>query len=252
MLKTFSICGVQMHSFTIMLGLGMLLALRYVFVQCGQLHLKGNLETKIISAFPFGIIFGAIFAHLFDVAAHAGFKGIFSASIFEYGITFQGYVIGIIFYLFIHSKFTNINYIFLLNFYLPLLAIAQALGRIGCFLGGCCYGKPCSWGAIYPDNSLAYNFYPNTPLFPIQLLESAYLFCVFLIIKYFIKFSHAASVYLFFLSTGRFAFEFLRGDNRGDYVFNLMSPAQTMSLLLLSFAFLIFYTSSVKKKSLAY
>lgn len=39
------------------------------------------------------------------------------------------------------------------------LALALVLGRIGCFLNGCCYGKPTDlpWGVRFPYNSFAYN-----------------------------------------------------------------------------------------------
>jgi len=46
--------------------------------------------------------------------------------------------------------------------YLDILAIslmlALAFGRIGCFLNGCCYGKPTElpWGVRFPYNSFAY------------------------------------------------------------------------------------------------
>jgi len=38
------------------------------------------------------------------------------------------------------------------------LMLALALGRIGCFLNGCCYGKPTDlpWGVRFPYNSFAY------------------------------------------------------------------------------------------------
>ena len=47
--------------------------------------------------------------------------------------------------------------------YLDVLAIGLMLilvfGRIGCFLNGCCYGKPTDlpWGVRFPYNSFAYN-----------------------------------------------------------------------------------------------
>ena len=53
--------------------------------------------------------------------------------------------------------------------YLDILAVglmlALALGRIGCFLNGCCYGKPTNlpWAVRFPYGSLAYQsqIYPN-------------------------------------------------------------------------------------------
>src|SRR5262249_55503781 len=40
--------------------------------------------------------------------------------------------------------------------HLDLLALALPLFltfvRAGCFLGGCCYGRPCRWGCLYPSH----------------------------------------------------------------------------------------------------
>jgi phosphatidylglycerol:prolipoprotein diacylglycerol transferase len=55
----------------------------------------------------------------------------------------------------------------------PALAYAQAIGRLGCFMNGCCHGTLCShpWGVAFSDiHSAARPL--NTPLHPTQLYES--------------------------------------------------------------------------------
>ena len=39
----------------------------------------------------------------------------------------------------------------------PSIAVAQGFGRIGCFLAGCCYGRPTDtfWGVTFPEGSFA-------------------------------------------------------------------------------------------------
>ena len=41
----------------------------------------------------------------------------------------------------------------------PTLAIGHAIGRLGCFLAGCCFGKPCAaaWAVTFPPRSVAYD-----------------------------------------------------------------------------------------------
>jgi phosphatidylglycerol:prolipoprotein diacylglycerol transferase len=55
----------------------------------------------------------------------------------------------------------------------PGLALGHALGRIGCFLGGCCYGAewhgPWAATATHP---LAASAHPSVPRHPVQLYES--------------------------------------------------------------------------------
>ncbi len=31
----------------------------------------------------------------------------------------------------------------------PYIALGQAIGRLGCFLNGCCYGKEVAWGIFF-------------------------------------------------------------------------------------------------------
>lgn len=64
-----------------------------------------------------------------------------------------------------------------------LLPLYGCLARVGCFLGGCCYGKPSSLGVLYPESifvptSVGYRRYAPSPdpgvrVFPIQLVEAA-------------------------------------------------------------------------------
>lgn len=53
----------------------------------------------------------------------------------------------------------------------PALAVGTAVGRLGCFFNGCCYGKPTSsiLGIVFPPGSLAGTAFPGTPIHPTQL-----------------------------------------------------------------------------------
>ena len=64
-----------------------------------------------------------------------------------------------------------------------LLPLYGRLARIGCFLGGCCYGKPSAKGVLYPTSIFESTDHgcrryspspnPNARVFPIQLVEAA-------------------------------------------------------------------------------
>lgn len=77
---------------------------------------------------------------------------------------------------------------------MPYVALGQAIGRIGCFLNGCCYGK--------------------TPALPTQLFESAAMFIVYLILRRRVP-SNGRTLFLYLMlySAFRFFIEFLRGDD---------------------------------------
>jgi phosphatidylglycerol:prolipoprotein diacylglycerol transferase len=63
----------------------------------------------------------------------------------------------------------------------PSLALGIALGRIGCFANGCCYGGPTHsfLGMIFPPGSPAGSEFPGISVLPTQLLESIWTMALF-------------------------------------------------------------------------
>lgn len=57
----------------------------------------------------------------------------------------------------------------------PSLALGTMFGRVGCFLNGCCYGRPTTlpWGVKFPHDSFAYLEFGDTPVQPSQLYNAA-------------------------------------------------------------------------------
>ncbi|MGC9326774.1 MAG: prolipoprotein diacylglyceryl transferase [Candidatus Hinthialibacter sp.] len=134
------------------------------------------------------------------------------------------------------------------DLFAPFLALAQGIGRIGCFLYGCCFGKVCSvpWAVQFPPDSPAYNLQFNEglidihavsslPVHPTQIYCSLFNFAHFGVLL-FIRSRQTfrgqlAMCYLMIYSVGRFVIEFYRGDSyRGVYGF--LSTSQILSLLL--------------------
>jgi phosphatidylglycerol:prolipoprotein diacylglycerol transferase len=58
----------------------------------------------------------------------------------------------------------------------PAIALGQAIGRLGCFSAGCCYGTVCSapWAVVFRNPEAYYNSGTplNVPLHPVQLYAS--------------------------------------------------------------------------------
>jgi phosphatidylglycerol:prolipoprotein diacylglycerol transferase len=101
------------------------------------------------------------------------------------------------------------------NILIPCVALAQAVGRIGCFCAGCCGGIETSawYGVSFPATSLAWT---TAKIIPTQLISAGGDFLIF-IITYLIltKSKHpddTAGWYLMLYSIGRFFIEFIRGD----------------------------------------
>jgi len=90
----------------------------------------------------------------------------------------------------------------------PYIALGQAIGRIGCFLNGCCYGKPVPWGVYFPVHA--------ERLHPTQAYSSIALFGIFLLLRFLQNRKHADGqiffMYVVLHSCSRFIVEFFRAD----------------------------------------
>lgn len=113
----------------------------------------------------------------------------------------------------------------------PYIALGQTIGRIGCFLNGCCYGKEVSWGIYFPIY--------HAHLYPTQLYELVSLFFIFLVLKKYRKFNQIPGcvfiAYLFLASLERFVVEFFRADHVTTWLG--LSIFQWVSLIVMASAF---------------
>jgi phosphatidylglycerol:prolipoprotein diacylglycerol transferase len=123
----------------------------------------------------------------------------------------------------------------------PGLAVGQAVGRLGCFAAGCCFGRPASvpWAVTFRDPyaTRAVGTPLDVPLHPTQLYESAAVFLLFLGLLWLGRrkrfHGQVALAYLFFYAAARFVIEFYRGDaTRGTVLGGWMSTSQFVALLI--------------------
>ena len=122
----------------------------------------------------------------------------------------------------------------------PSIALGQALGRLGCFAAGCCFGAPASvpWAVTFRDpESLAPQ---GVPLHPAQLYESAAAFAIFFILRRMrLNPKYEGKIfwfYLFFYSTSRYIIEFYRNDPRGWVIPDFLSSAQAVGWVTIPLA----------------
>lgn len=123
--------------------------------------------------------------------------------------------------------------------FVPGLALGHAIGRVGCFAAGCCYGKPTShfWGVTF-KNPLAQTWVGTplgTPLEPTQLFESAVELANFFILMWLFKRKkfdgQVLGAYLFLYGVARFFLEFLRDDpGRGSVFGGVMTGTQLIAI----------------------
>ncbi len=203
---------------------------------------KYSIPQTVVSDLTFWAILGGIlFARSFyillnfsDFLEHPGSYVLSSA-----GFVFYAGLIGGIFIVFLFAKYKKLYFFRLLDLYAPSLAIGHALGRIGCFAYGCCYGKPTNsiFGLRFPVQSPA--GMGGTKVLPTQLFESGVLFLIFFLLTRKMRSTLPPGIlfasYLSLYSSSRFLLEFLRDDPRGEWLF--LSTSQWFSIILFLAAF---------------
>jgi len=122
----------------------------------------------------------------------------------------------------------------------PGIALGHIVGRMGCLLAGCCFGRPTSmpWAITFTNPQAAANAATplGIPLHPTQLYEAGaeLLILIFLLLweRRGIGFpGRTFWSYLLLYGVSRFAIEFYRGDSRG-MVFDTLSTSQFVSIVL--------------------
>lgn len=160
------------------------------------------------------------------------------------GMVFYGGFIGGGIALLVYTKYKKdmrLHRDHLLDIYGVLTPLFHAFGRVGCFLGGCCYGV---------ESAIGFTTYHNTVnpsingvnRFPIQLVESGCNVLIFLLLLYFFRkrILHERLIYVYMLiyPVVRFVDEFFRGDTYRGLFFGL-STSQWISICLFVFALIM-------------
>ena len=138
------------------------------------------------------------------------------------------------------------------DLFAPGIALGYMVGRLGCLMAGCCYGKPTSvaWAVTFTDPAANLNVGTalNVPLHPSLLYESRagrVLFIALVTVEK--RPGHFAGrtfwSFAFLYAVLRFVIEFFRGDDRG-LVLNYLSTSQFISVVLAPLSlFMLWYLS---------
>jgi phosphatidylglycerol---prolipoprotein diacylglyceryl transferase len=108
----------------------------------------------------------------------------------------------------------------------PFVALAHSIGRIGCLLNGCCFGRHSAFGLYFPSHEAV--------LIPTQLYSSLCLLGIYIILRFLQERPHQIGVifylYLALYSAKRFGIEFMRADS--DLIFMGLTMFQLISVVI--------------------
>ncbi len=232
----FTIFGITVHWYGIMAAVGFLLAQLVMVLNRRYCDMKrGQVENLIFLVAVSGILGARIF-YVVQFWDEFRDKPLNIIRIDQGGLVFFGGFIVATAMLLWYCHKHKLKTVGVLDVIAPALALAHACGRIGCFMTGCCYGKPTeAWtGVKYPVFSEAAIRYGNVAVHPVQLYEA--LWNVVLAVVLFVLVRKASrgvafSVYLIAYGIWRFVVEFFRGDNA--LIGGIMTISQWIAVVLI-------------------
>lgn len=185
-------------------------------------------------------------------------RDIFSFGTLQAGGVFSGGLIGALLAAVWYVRKHHMPALRTCDAFAPGLALGHAIGRVGCFAAGCCYGKPTThfWGVTF-SNPLA-QAWVGTPLHealePTQLFESAVELANFFLLAWMLKRKRfdgqVFGAYLILYGVARYFLEFLRNDpGRGSVFGGLMTGTQLIAIGLVISGGVMWWLRSGEQKA---
>lgn len=199
----------------IMVALAIIVVVSWVLwkVKRGANLSYDNALTAALVGIPSGIVVSKLI-HVIDQIVIAAFHPelVRSGAVIDYihnpglilngeGLTIWGAVLGAALGVWIYSKFSNFKFGYFADVIAPGIILAQAIGRVGCTINGCCYGPETDLvcGVIYthPDSYAPLGI----PVHPTQVYEIIYNLIVFgILVKLSGRLKPDGSLFLIYLS----------------------------------------------------
>ena len=161
--EALQILGIPAYTFFV--GLGIIAGLIYYFV---DLKLRGQVSEGAVKIAFAALVCGVIGSRVPLLFEGRGWEEIL------YGKSIVGGLVGGLFGVIAIKKILGIK-LKLGNVIAPSIALGMAIGRLGCFFNGCCFGVAATWGFDFGDGLLR---------LPTQLFESVFHLSAFSLLIY--------------------------------------------------------------------
>lgn len=157
------------------------------------------------------------------------------------GLIFYGGLIGSTIAVVLLARLRRIPVWQMADFTIGAVPLGHAIGRVGCLMNGCCYGAVNqNWWAIPLHDAMRH---------PVQVVEATFNLVLYIMLFEFARHKHREgrvfAFYLMLYPAGRFALEYLRGDQRMEGLF--FNVSQELSLLMMVMGAVLWFTLPRKR-----
>ena len=214
----------------IILLISIIISLFYIYRMLKKENIKDkNIYLYILLYGLFAITFGKFYTMITSneynilkagLSSYGGLIGVILASIiFEFIVPTNKKII----------KYTIIS-----------LPLTYGIGKIACFIAGCCYGIPYNglFNVIYKDGL-------NIPLFPIQITEAIVFIIIFIICNKLRNNKNIIYITIFISTIAKFSLDFLRYE----HINKLITANQIFSIVIIIVLLIMVIIKKLKKTS---
>ena len=231
-------------TYGVLITLAFLVALWMV----GRLARRGGLDADtVINLGIYTAIAGMLGAKLFMILLDFGYYWQNPGELFSLdtlragGIFYGGLVLALVTALF-YMRRNKLPGLVTADVFAPAIALGHAIGRLGCFAAGCCWGvsSHLPWAVVFtnPEAHRMFGVPLDIPLQPTQLYESAAEAIIFLVLYRRIQRPHKPGaiigLYLVLYPAARFLVEFVRAHDEFNPHFGPLVLEQWIALALMA------------------
>ena len=174
---------VHVRSYGLMLAIAFLVGTWLGLREARRLKLD---EDKLVTVILVVLVSSVLGARALYVIEHVGefrreWTGVFA--LWQGGLTLYGGVVAGTLAGLIAARRLDLPTWTVADALTPSFALGTMFGRVGCYLNGCCYGRPTTlpWGVVFPPDSYAGLEFGNAAIHPSQLYLSAAGLLLFLV-----------------------------------------------------------------------
>ncbi len=262
----------NLPAYGVMAVIGYLVGMYFINKEANRNKIEPILIQSLTMWIIVGMLIGARIWYVWENWYQFSSDPISIFKLWEGGMVFYGGFIGGFIGGIVFIKLAKLPLLKVMDITAPGIAIAISIGRIGCFLNGCCYGRitdsfigvkfPARW---YPPafvdhlqrGLISSGAEQCLPVIPTQLISTLNLFLIFLIL-WNIRTKKIFNGFIFALFIGlygfhRFIVDFFRHYSENALILKYLSLSQVLSIIMMLISAVVIITfyrksNSVKNK----
>ncbi len=258
----------SLPAYGVMAVMGYLVGMFFIMKEAKRKKIEPILLQSLTMWIIVGMLIGARIWYVLENWDQFSSNFISIFKLWEGGMVFYGGFIGGFLGGFLFVKIAKLPLSEIMDIVAPGIAIAIAIGRIGCFLNGCCYGKvtdscigvsfPSRWlPPAYLDQVqkglISQEAQRSLPVIPTQLISTLNLLIIFAIL-WKVRKKRVFKGFLFTLFLGlyglhRFIIDFFRQYSENALILKYLTLSQVLSIIFMITSTLVIMFSYRKDKN---